>query len=256
MKEIKYQKNYSLLHDGRVLNEEKRFRKAEQIILIINHYVSKRMKNSSCNDFSVLDIGCSSGMIDFKLADHYKHITGIDIDKNALSIAKEKYNKENITYKYANIDEIEDETKYDLIVCNSVLEHVPNQEKLLDSIYKHLNEDGICFLSVPNKYTITKEPHYDLYFLSWLPSILSDIYLKLSGKGTKYYENPPSYYKLKRLCSKFDITNYTIERIKYPEKYALAYRVSNFKFISKFPAFLLRVLSLVSPSFVLILKKK
>ena len=72
MKEIKYQKNYSLLHDGRVLNEEKRFRKAEQIILIINHYVSKRMKNSSCNDFSVLDIGCSSGMIDFKLADHYK----------------------------------------------------------------------------------------------------------------------------------------------------------------------------------------
>ena len=179
MKKISYQENYSSLHSGRVLNEKKRFRKAEQIVLIIQDYLTKKIHNTDCSKFKVLDIGCSTGMIDIKLSKYFNHITGIDIDKYALSIAKEKYNEKNITYKYGNIDDILTKNKYDLIICNSVLEHVPNQKKLLASIRNHLKNDGICFLSVPNKFTITKEPHYDLYFLSWFPSIISNFYLKI-----------------------------------------------------------------------------
>lgn len=252
----KYQENYSLLHGERILNETKRFRKAKQILLIIQDYVACKNFQKGLEDYKVLDVGCSSGMMDYIFADYFNSILGIDIDENALKIAGKNYCKENITYQVGNIDNLNIIEKFDLIICNSVLEHVPAQKLLLKNIYNHLNVDGICFLSVPNKFTICKEPHYDLFLLSWFPKVISDLYLRITGRGKRYYETPPSYRKLKNLCSDFIITDYTIERMKHPEKYALGWRVRGINFITKLPLWILSILSLVSPSFVYVLSKK
>jgi ubiquinone biosynthesis O-methyltransferase len=249
------QLNYSKLHSGRILNLEMRFQKTVQILTIIEDF-NERNLNNDLKQWEVLDIGCSAGMIDYYLADHFKSIFGIDIDKYAIEIAESEYLKKNITYKLANIDEIaiNNNEKYDLVICNSVLEHVPDQEKLLKSIKLLLKPGGICFLSVPNKYTIMKEPHYDLFFLSWLPKWLSNQYLKLLKQGEYYYETPPSYKRLLKLCSDFTIYDYTIERIRFPKKYNVEFRLKENNFITKLPSQFMLFLRLISPSFVFIIR--
>ena len=253
---MNYQYKYSTLHGARTLNLMKRTRKAEQVLRIIIDYVSIINSSSNIKNWHVLDIGCSSGMFINYISENFKSILGIDIDQDAIDIAEKQYKKDNIKYSVANIDDINIDENFDLIICNSVLEHVPDKISLLNAIYKHLKIGGICFLSVPNKYTLFKEPHYDLYLLSWFPKTISNLYLKVINKGDYYYETPPSYQKLKRLCKDFIIHNYTIERIKHPEKYALEWRLKKGSILSKLPFFILRIISFFSPSFVFILEKK
>ena len=249
-----YQYNYSSLHGQRTLNKEKRLQKASQILTIIEDY-NKRYLKSDIKKWSVLDIGCSSGMVDFYLANYFMRILGIDIDACAIELANAEYLKSNIEYRQANIDEINICEKYDLIICNSVLEHVPYQKKLLESIDKLLKPKGICFLSVPNKFTIAKEPHYDLLFLSWFPKSISNLYLRILKKGNYYYETPPSYNRLLNMCNIFRIFDYTIERIKFPKKYNVEFRIKDRSLITKLPTSFLNLLKFVSPSFVFVLQK-
>jgi 2-polyprenyl-3-methyl-5-hydroxy-6-metoxy-1,4-benzoquinol methylase len=250
-----YQEKYSQLHGGRTLIEENRIKKARQIHAIISDYYREYVRNINTKDLNVLDIGCSAGMVDYYLSDKYQTIYGIDIDGNAIKIANDNYKKENIEYHLANIYELDMNKKFDIIICNSVLEHVPDQKGLLSKIYNLLSERGLCFLSVPNKYTIKKEPHYDIYMLSWLPKTLANLLLKILNKGESYYETPPSYYKLRKLCSSFNIIDYTVERIKNPSKYHLSYILRDDSILSKLPKQLLKIAAFISPSFVFILRK-
>jgi len=249
----KYQENYSKLHGGRTLIQDRRFRKAEQILTIIQDYCHSNNIFDTKN-WKVLDIGCSSGMVDFFLADNFNSILGIDIDPAAIELAKSNYHSKNIDYRLGNIDNISITEKFDLIICNSVLEHVPDQDILLKNIKSLLKPSGICFLSVPNKYTVSREPHYDLYFLSWFPRKMSNYYIRLLRKGSFYYETPPSYFRLKKLCKNFKIIDYTIERIRFPKKYHVEFRLDENSFITRLPTPLLSALKLFSPSFVLILE--
>lgn len=38
---------------------------------------------------------------------------------------------------------------FDIIICNHVLEHIPNEQKALSEIHRVLKTDGVCYLSVP-----------------------------------------------------------------------------------------------------------
>lgn len=253
--ELKYQENYSLLHGSRTLDKVKRIRKAKQIELIIKHYAEKNNNLDNLKKFDVLNIGCSIGEIDKYLSPNFKSILGIDIDEYAINYANKYNSGQNISYRLANIDNFDKKNSFDLIICNSVLEHVPDQRKLMHAIYKLLKNNGFCFLSVPNKYTPLKEPHYDIYFLSWLPKKLAKVYLTLLKKGTDYYENPLSYFKLKKLCKKFKIYDYTPLRIKCPQNFLLEWRLSSENLLTKLPIYVLELLSFFSPSFVFVLEK-
>lgn len=251
-----YQANYTRLHGGRILRKEKRLRKAKQIQRIIEDYVKNYLTEKSLNEFEVLDIGCSAGIITHYLSKRFKHVIGIDIDAHAIDIAKRHYQGGNIQYLVTDIDQAGFGRQcFDLIICNSVLEHVPDQRKFIDSIDALLKRGGICFVSVPNKYTPLKEPHYDLYFLSWLPRLFSSYYLRLAGKGDYYYETPLSYWRLRRLCSKFQLVDYTVKRAKYPHRFAFDWRVKRGGMLTKTPMPLLNLLKPLSPSFVFILRK-
>ncbi|MDR2438255.1 MAG: class I SAM-dependent methyltransferase, partial [Planctomycetaceae bacterium] len=46
---------------------------------------------------------------------------------------------------------------YDYIVCNHVLEHIPDDHKALNELYRVLKKRGTAFLSVPIKGEITDE---------------------------------------------------------------------------------------------------
>jgi predicted SAM-dependent methyltransferase len=72
----------------------------------------------------------------------------------------------------------------DIVISNHVIEHVGNkalQLNHLKEIYRVLKPLGCVYLAVPNKWTLI-EPHFKLFFLSWLPHCLAHRYVKLMNR--------------------------------------------------------------------------
>ena len=105
---------------------------------------------------------------------------------------------------------------YDVITCSHIYEHVPDANKLMSEIYRLLKPGGVCFFAAGNRFKVI-EGHYRLPFLSFFPKGISNLYLKITGKGNEYYENHLSYKNLKQLVNQFEVIDYTVETIKYPK---------------------------------------
>jgi len=108
-------------------------------------------KIKSCK---VLDVGCGEGFYSIYLASKGFDVMGIDISENAIRIAKENAEKQNLKIKFipldvANLDKIKD--KFDFILEWAILHHItPEQRHIyLNKIKKILNKEGkylsICF---------------------------------------------------------------------------------------------------------------
>lgn len=73
-------------------------------------------------------------------------------------------NMENVSYPNEDIQDLSfDNDSFDLILCNHVLEHVPNDEKALEEIARVLTKNGIAIITVPgnikNKKTLSQNPY-------------------------------------------------------------------------------------------------
>ena len=89
-----YQKEYAATRP-QMYDESSRKLKASNIIKILSHYYgAKKLKT-----VNVLDVGASSGIIDSFISDYVKSLVGIDIDKGAISHAKQIFKKKNLLFK-------------------------------------------------------------------------------------------------------------------------------------------------------------
>lgn len=75
------------------------------------------------------------------------HIDAFDISEKVIKEAQQKY--PHIHFSAGNIYEITPKTKYDLILCCEVLEHLDTPEKALKELKKV--SDGYIILSVPRE---------------------------------------------------------------------------------------------------------
>jgi 2-polyprenyl-3-methyl-5-hydroxy-6-metoxy-1,4-benzoquinol methylase len=111
----------------------------------------------------VLDLGCGNGQRDFKIADVCQKIIGVDYDSQNIESARKnaKINKiKNIDFIKDNIFHFLEEKmkiQFDKIILLDVLEHIIDRQKLLQKIQLILKDDGLLFISVPNKDTLWKK---------------------------------------------------------------------------------------------------
>jgi len=99
-------------------------------------------REQACRANSILDIGCGTGFITNLIAfeNNKTKITAIDFS-DSINVAKNfssKNNIENITYKNMSILDFDFKNKFDLIISNGVIHHIP---KYVD-VFKSLNESG------------------------------------------------------------------------------------------------------------------
>jgi len=85
------------------------------------------------NPLSILDVGCGSGRLFGLFTDHkIPAVLGIDISEKALLIAQQRF--PGIPTLRLSVEEIcFEEEKFDLIICNRTLQHIP-PEKIVDVI--------------------------------------------------------------------------------------------------------------------------
>ncbi len=235
-----------------VLKEvEGRTQKFRKIISVLQDF-HPETKSLNC-----LDIGCSSGIITSLLSNHFRMSVGMDIDQEAVQYAV-KSNSPSPCVLFLMGDSMAlpfHDNSMDVIVCNHVYEHVPDANQLMGEVHRVLKASGFCYFSAGNKYTVV-EGHYGLPFLSWLPKPFAHLYLRITGKGSSYYEEHLPLKGLKRLVNRFQIYDYTLPIIKDPEKFFANDLFNPKSFLSKCIGLLAPYLYRFIPTYVWVLAKK
>jgi len=65
---------------------------------------------------------------------------------------------------------------FQIVTCWDVLEHVQEPEQLLHEIARVLDDDGLAFMTVINRFALV-DPHYHLRFVNYLPRALGEKYI-------------------------------------------------------------------------------
>lgn len=209
-----YQTNFSELYGNRPHYENSRTDKARITFSILQDAL-----DSELGELKALEIGCYKGEISRYLAPYFDQYFAIDIDLNALTIAKQRDNHHNLHFNEQNAEDLNFKNEsFDVVICSHVYEHTPHPRRMMEEIHRVLKPGGVCYFAAGNKYIIN-EPIHRLPFLSWLPKPLAHKYMQIAGKGDHYYETLYSYSQLRQLVGDFTIDDYTLDYIQHPEKY-------------------------------------
>jgi len=100
---------------------------------------------------SVIDVGCNSGFGTQILSYGANSITAIDInDKNLFGAEKDNRFFCPVEFQKIDLEKEYPEGKWDVAVAFELIEHIADTDKLLDNIFKGLNDEGILIFSVPH----------------------------------------------------------------------------------------------------------
>lgn len=241
--------------DGYAVSDDSRFIKAEKIIACLE-WLGKDLQ-----DKEVLDIGCGAGIISGEISRRCKQVTAIDITDEALKEAMQSYSISEIAFQFIIGDGTRlpfPDASFDIIVCNQVYEHVRDQDKLINDIYRVLRPEGLCYMATGNKLWPI-EPHTKLPFLSYLPKSIADKYARRFRGIDEYDVTLPTYWKLKRILSnRFDkVSDLTPLVIKYPQKFYLTNEIPKLlsKILKRIPLRILRKLLPFYPSWIIVVRK-
>jgi len=119
------------------------------------HYTLKRSSTGSHTQIvsairegsTVLDLGCSNGLLARPLLEKNVRVTGVDAGPG------ERLSKELTGYYQRDLDlplELPYERVFDYVVCADVIEHLRNRAQLLRGARRYLKPDGKLIISTPN----------------------------------------------------------------------------------------------------------
>lgn len=103
-------------------------------------------------NLNILDYGCGVGTIDFYLASKGHKILGLEVSKIAIQSCRHSAEAMGLN-KFTKFESINKklDSKYDLILCSEVIEHVPNDSGLIKKLSTFLKRGGLILISVPSK---------------------------------------------------------------------------------------------------------
>ncbi len=139
----------------------------------------------------ILEIGCGTGSSTIALSEQGAHVTGIDLDEDALKVAEDRKNIYglDIDFHYLNATEAHNKFKdeqFDLIIFFATLEHMTHEERMIamKETWKMLNSGGLwVVLETPNRLWYFDGHTSGLPFFQWLPDDLAIKYSKYSPRN-------------------------------------------------------------------------
>lgn len=129
-------------------------------------------------DKSILDVGCGGGILAESMVKVGARVTGIDLAKDSLDVAKLHGLESGISVAYELISAEDYASKHpetkDIVTCLEMLEHVPDPASVVRACAQIVKPGGKIFFSTINR-----------NMKSWLMAILGAEYiLNLVPKGT------------------------------------------------------------------------
>jgi len=130
---------------------------------------------------TVLDVGCGGGILSESMAQKGASVTGIDMGKAALTVAKLHLHESNlqIEYQQITVEQLAQErpANFEVVTCMEMLEHVPDPASVVAACAQLVKPKGDVFFSTINR-----------NLKAYLFAIVGAEYvLKLLPKGTHDY---------------------------------------------------------------------
>lgn len=156
-------------------------------------------------NLKILDIGCGGGILSEELTRNGAQVTGLDASKKTIKIAKSHAKEKNYNIKYLDTsieDHIkESKAKYDAIICFELIEHVPDQIKLIQDISTICKKGGKLFMSTINRNLMS--------FV--FAKMMAEYVLRIVPEGTHQYNK---FIKPSELANMLEQANFNIDDIQ------------------------------------------
>ncbi len=232
-----------------------RLEKAAKVVAVLNDYFGER-----ASQVTVVDIGCSTGIMTRHFSGAFGCVIGLDNDH--VGVLHGRRLAEQAGIPTAKLQFVAGDgcfmpltsNSVDAVICNQVYEHVDDQSALMGEIFRVLKPGGVCYFGIGTRHVLI-EGHYKLPFLSWVPHSVAHFYMRLAGKSAKYDVRLLSYRNLRKLVRHFGVVDYTIDVIKNGDRYADHSRGRIRRFVARWPEWTLRTILPVIPVHVWALVK-
>jgi 2-polyprenyl-3-methyl-5-hydroxy-6-metoxy-1,4-benzoquinol methylase len=142
------------------------------------------------NKASILEIGCGTGALTVALAEQAADVTAVDLDKNSLTVAKERCEIYGLEAKFIEANAIDvkallPRAHFDFIIFPASLEHMTHEERIITmrDTWNMLDKDDFwCILNAPNRLWYHDGYTSFLPFFLWLPDDLALEYFRFSPR--------------------------------------------------------------------------
>jgi len=157
--------------------------------------------------YSLIDLGCGDGRILYALYSkgllkNAGRIVGIDISKERIERLKEFCPfAEGIVADVCDLNQIPDNS-FDVAISSQVIEHVPDDSKMLKEVYRILKPEGYFYVS-----TVIKKWYG--FWVYWNKGF------KLDPTHVREYKSEQEFLNLLKENG-FEIVKYRTEKVKYP----------------------------------------
>lgn len=126
-------------------------------------------------DARVLDLACGSGLFSLAWAERGARVTGIDFDRSLLHVSRERLRRS--APQAPPPDWLSGDAtgmpfrtgSFDIVFCNSLLEHVPAWDRVLAESARVLKPGGVYIVYTTNRTCPLQEEVNHFPFYSWLP---------------------------------------------------------------------------------------
>ena len=104
-------------------------------------------------DRRVLDLASGEGFGAALLADSAQHVTGVDIDERTVQHSALNYGSDKIDFQVADATDLSRfaDGSFGAVVAFEMIEHVYEQERVLEEIARVLEPDGLLVISTPDR---------------------------------------------------------------------------------------------------------
>ena len=133
-------------------------------------------------DGMVLEVGSGTAALGTVLAGRARRVVVTDISLAWLVLARKRLvnaDVQNVDLVACAADRLPfAREEFDLVVAADVIEHVPDHVATISEAYQVLRRGGTFWLSTPNRYSLTPEPHVRLFGVGWMPHRLARRYVR------------------------------------------------------------------------------
>ncbi len=127
---------------------------------------------------AVLEVGCGFGQYLAAAGERVEHVAGVDLALPFLILTRKRLGGRGLLAA-AEAERLPfREASFAAVLAADVIEHLADQGQALAEMGRVLKPGGPLFLSTPNRFSLTAEPHVGLWGVGFLPRRCANAYVR------------------------------------------------------------------------------